>query len=340
MPWVWPNRPRNPPRRSVIIGAPSAAGLPHDCPPHRAPRAVTHPADDAAQHALSVHRLPHRLPALPRRGRPPGRPGPPVGAGALLAGRARRPARQAARHPAQETLGHAGPVRRRIRPLPGHHRAGAGLPAGPRPDPRPPHRQPHAAARGAALRVAGRVLRPRGRRPAGLGLRRAGGAGQGPPPGHALPQRPRRRAARGRRPALRVRALRRIPGDGPAHLRAPGPRPRRPANAGGRHPAPPRAGIPGPPPAPGGAAVGAVSGLGVCRLPHRPDHQGGQPGNRHGARRRLREHRAARAHRAARVRPLRLHHPRRRRAPAAGAARTPGRPARQVAAGAHLPARG
>jgi hypothetical protein len=48
----------------------------------------------------------------------------------------------------QEALGHAGPVRRRVRPLPGHRHPDARLPAGPRPDPRPPHRQPHAAARG------------------------------------------------------------------------------------------------------------------------------------------------------------------------------------------------
>ncbi len=58
------------------------------------------------------------------------------------------------------------------------------------------------------------------RRPAGLGFRRAGPAGPRTAPGDALPERPRRRAARRRRPALRVRALRRVAGHEPAELRA------------------------------------------------------------------------------------------------------------------------
>ncbi len=74
-----------------------------------------------------------------------------------------------------------------------------------------------------AHRIASRAFLPEGprfaaldvyvddrrRRPAGLGLRRAGHAGPRAPPGHAVPERPRRRAARRGRPALRVRALRR-----------------------------------------------------------------------------------------------------------------------------------
>jgi hypothetical protein len=81
----------------------------------------------------------------------------------------------------------------------------------------------------------------------------------GPPPGHAVPQRPGRRAARGRGPALRVRALRRIAGHGPAQLRAAGrPWPRRPR--WWTRPCAPDPGHPRPPPAPGGAAVGALPG--------------------------------------------------------------------------------
>jgi nucleoside phosphorylase len=56
-------------------------------------RAVRHPADDAAQHALPVHRLPHGLPALARRGCGAGRPGAGAGAAPALA---RRPARHGA----------------------------------------------------------------------------------------------------------------------------------------------------------------------------------------------------------------------------------------------------
>ena len=52
-------------------------------------------------------------------------------------------------------------LRRRLRPLPRHHRAHAGLPAGPRPDAGAPHRHARLPARRAALRGAGRLRRPR-----------------------------------------------------------------------------------------------------------------------------------------------------------------------------------
>jgi hypothetical protein len=54
--------------------------------------AVAHPADDAAQHALPVHRLPDRLPALARRARGAGRPGAGAGAAPAVADRPGRPA--------------------------------------------------------------------------------------------------------------------------------------------------------------------------------------------------------------------------------------------------------
>ena len=64
------------------VSAKSAPGrvamtAPTDVSP--AARAVAHPADDAAQHAVPVDRLPDRLPALARRGRGAGGPG--AGAG-------------------------------------------------------------------------------------------------------------------------------------------------------------------------------------------------------------------------------------------------------------------
>ena len=65
---------------------------------------------------------------------------------------------------------------------------------------------------GARFRSLDVLRRRRRRRSAGLGLRRAGPAGPRPPPRHAVPQRPRRRAARCRRWPLRVRALCRVAG--------------------------------------------------------------------------------------------------------------------------------
>ena len=50
-----------------------------------------------------------------------------------------------------------------------------------------------------------------------------------------------------------------------------------------------------------GAAVGAFSGLGVCGVSHCTGHQGTPPPGRHGAGRRICQHRTARAGRAARV---------------------------------------
>ena len=180
-----------------------------------------------------------------------------------------------------------------------------------------------------AHRIAGRSFLPEGprfasldvyvgrrwRRPAGLGLRRARHARPRPPPGHAVPERHRRRAARRGRPALRVRALRRAAGAEPAQLRAAGRRrwPRRSNLVDGtlheltlqalaRHRAD------------AGAGVGALPRRGVRGLSHRAGDQGARPVHRHRARRRLRQHRAARADRAARLRLLRLRHARRRRA--------------------------
>jgi hypothetical protein len=196
------------------------------------PRAVAHPADDAAQHPLPEHRLPHGLPALARCGRAPGRPGVAVGAAGLQRRRPGQPARSRGASPVAQRGAAVPPPGRRA------HRqrdAGrAGLPAGPRQHAGAPHQLARLPARGAALRAGGR-WHPRsgGRgRSLGLGLRHAGRAGSRAPPGHALPQRPDGRGARGARPALRVRALRRAAGRQPAALRPPGrtrwppPRPR------------------------------------------------------------------------------------------------------------------
>ena len=96
------------------------------------------------------------------------------------------------------------------------------------------------------------------RRPAGLGLRRAGRAGPRAPPRHAVPQRHRRRAARRGGPALRVRALRREPGAEPAQLRPAGRSAGRSAQPGRSHLAGADAGRGRAPPTDAGAGVGAV----------------------------------------------------------------------------------
>ncbi len=111
-------------QRSALPPAPVPAATP--------PRAVRHPADDAAQHALSLHRLPHRLSALARRGRLPGGPGNRAGAAAAVARRAgthRGTRAGAARKTAQPRRA---VVPRAAGPLPGHHRPGDRLPAGAR----------------------------------------------------------------------------------------------------------------------------------------------------------------------------------------------------------------
>src|SRR6185436_1495478 len=79
---------------------------------------------------------------------------------------------------------------RGLRPLPLDHRPHHPLPARARLHARAPHRRPRLVARGHALRLARRLRRRRGRRPARLGLRRARPAGPRPPPRHALPERP------------------------------------------------------------------------------------------------------------------------------------------------------
>ena len=181
-------------RKSGTGGAaahPAKAGpLKHVRRPGPAPaRPLAHPADDAAQHALPVDRLPDRLPAFARHRRGAGRHCAGAGARTVFA---RRPARnprawsnampEASARPALHGFDE------QLRPLPRHHHPGRRLPAGARPVDRPPHRRPQFPARGAALRVARRLYRRRRRRSAGLGLRRARHAGPGAAPGHALPR--------------------------------------------------------------------------------------------------------------------------------------------------------
>ena len=337
-------------RRGGVPVAPAASSFPPEHPVRHVRRRVAtpdppppptaragggsacspHPADDAAQHALPVHRLPHRLCARAASPCPPGD----LALRWCCACSARRAWTTSARAPigacrgARRTLVQAfveqfERYRATVGPWPSpscraatHHRA--------------PHRQPRLSARGAALRRAGRLRRPTPRAatrwpgPSARSARRPR-----TPPGHALPQRPRRRAARRHRPALRVRPLRRVAGDEPAHLRPAGQALAAPPTlvdatlrahprGAGRHRAA------------GGAAVhvpfpGAM--YGAFRIAQAI--KAARSRSRHRARRRLRQYRAARTGRAARVRPFRLRHARRRRAPAAGAARAPAGPARQ-----------
>ena len=95
-------------------------------------RPLRHPADDATQYAVSVDGLPDRLPAFARHRRGAGRPGAGAGPAAVFARWAAGDPRMH-RGPA-EAQAHAGGqvLRRAVRALSRHHRAGGGLPAGAR----------------------------------------------------------------------------------------------------------------------------------------------------------------------------------------------------------------
>ena len=138
--------------------------------------AVRHRADDAAEHALPVHGLPDRLPALARRRGGAGGPG----AGAGAASCSRRRACDAVR---ERIAALAAPTRDRARWRLRRRSSSATAPPSARRsrflqgrDPTLAHRIVGRAlpARGPALRRARRLRRRRRRRPAGLGLRRAG----------------------------------------------------------------------------------------------------------------------------------------------------------------------
>ena len=171
---------------------------------------------------------------------------------------------------------------RSVRRLPRHDRPRDPLPARQRLHPGPPHRRARPAARRPALCRA-RCVRRRGsgrgrwRRPAGLGLWRPGCARQGPPPRHAVPQRPGRCVARCGGRALRVRALRRVAGQQPAQLRPARHRAGRAHHADRRPADRAHAGRGGQAPTHAGAALGALPRLGLRRAAHGASHQGRPP---------------------------------------------------------------